>query len=317
VFSEDVVGYLWTMTGWLFFAAGAVLSQCLGARLCSMFLEDAHHTNQGRYLTAFLRPGFLEAGFQSALVIWCFLSTFRGSASSLRDWMALSDVVLVSYYVGLLPAKLSCVVYGCCWGVQLKEDKWWATKYTNPVSKVLRMRPDLKGQPLFPVSTLMSLLFFKNALLCMVYVVMLPYVPGILTFLMTLLNRVDKNIYFALRGDSGGGSNGHNDFEDFRMVEASEKKTHCLKWARPTTWNSCAAICNTVLVVGKALTTAETLDACVVRPLEAAASVPWLNIRICAGLLFAFMLGLLSFGYHYKYLGVWLPRGTCRDKKAR
>lgn len=68
----------------------------LGWRMCSMFIEDIHEIRAGNIIGAFLRPGYLEAGGNSALMIYAFLSGLGWgtdlSLNGLKNYMLLSDV---------------------------------------------------------------------------------------------------------------------------------------------------------------------------------------------------------------------------------
>jgi len=287
--------------------------QFFGWRLCSMFLEDKHRVARGEYLTAFLRPGYIEAGGQSIAVITCttvaLALALSGTppATALTFLFVLTDVIYGPYMAAVALDKLGCVAYGCCWGLEMESDKWYATKYTNPNSKCLRMRPDLKGKPLFPISTLMAALFLKNSLICLLCALFLPYFPGIFTVLVPILNTYDKDIYFPYRGDGGGDQDGYDAKEDFYMVGSAAKRAHVIKWATPSLYIGRAARIFSAsyaaysLFTGAPFVWLKPLDA-----LEDFSTVPF----FVAGSIFSFMLMNFAAGYHFKDLGVWLPRST-------
>lgn len=146
----------------------------VGYRLCSMFIEDTHELTKGNWLRALLRPGFLEAGGHTFLTVYGILVglylTYAMYASGvplsvsrvLVPMCAIVDSLNVGYCTVMWLLSLGCVTYGCCWGMELPNHPWYATVYTSPGAKVLRIRPQLKGKPLYPHTTLRGFLFLKN-----------------------------------------------------------------------------------------------------------------------------------------------------------
>lgn len=252
----------------------------LGWRVCSVCIEDAHHLRAGRWATALRRPGYLEAGghvFAMALALG-----IGGRAHG----VALCDAVNAGYYLGLTFLKLGCVSYGCCWGVALSDkDAWYATRYVDADAKVVRLHPSMRGVPLFPVSSFMAVLFFKNAALCALLLTTGAYRVGAPTALLPLINALDKRLYFAKRGDTAADT-GVDPHEDFRMVPAAEKRRYCQAWAR---WDAvpCALAWLSLLAW---------------RPADAS---PETTAPSWPGASAAFALGAVSFGYHYGRCGCW------------
>jgi len=161
---------------------------------------------------------------------------------------------------------------------------------------------------------LMSALFLKNSIICIFWVTMVPYIPGTFTILLTLLNRKDKDIYFPLRGDSGGGENGFHAAENFRMVAQAEKKAHCLVWARPSQYNSAVAMGYlSFAALRDHFYANQQLIYCPFTSSTTWSFIMPLNLS-SAGLMYAFFLGFMFTGYHYKYIGGWFPRDTSRPR---
>jgi len=198
--------------------------------------------------------------------------------------------------------KLGCVVYGCCWGVQLSHEKWYATRYFNERSKVIRMRPDLAGKPLLPVSTIMAMLFAKNVLCCGFFLWSSPFVPGAFSSFLPWLNRIDKCIYFPYRGDSlaEGGTSGWNCVEEFRMVSACEKRAHCERWSWPSKLNGILSIVSVSfnIYTGNFARVRLSSD----HVLNALHSEYFLETGASL-----FVILFLAYGYHYKTPGRWIP----------
>jgi len=282
----------------------------LGWRLCSMFIEDAHEIRAGNVFRAFLRPGYLEAGGNSALMIFAFLSGLGWgtdlSLEGLKRYILFSDAFNVGYYLYLSALKLGCVVYGCCWGVTMEKPAWYSTYYTSPNAKCLRTRPDLLNKPLFPISSIMAMIFTKNSMLCFAYAMYLPYVPGIFTAVLPWINRLDKNLYFPYRGD--GQETGYVPAENFFMVDPPVKKAHCVKWAVPAQYNGYFAA-------------AYVLYAIIVLHLHASLTlVPVFDQANATHAALAFAIPACTFGYFYREFGLWLEPKTWPDlvgKKAK
>ena len=143
----------------------------IGWRLCSMFLEDKHELDKGNYIRALLRPGFLEAGGHTFLTCYgillgLYFSLTSGQPLSLLSLLTpmccLVDAMNIGYTTVMWLLSLGCVTYGCCWGKEVPAGTWYATVYTNPGAKALRIKPELKGKSLFPHTTLRGFLFMKN-----------------------------------------------------------------------------------------------------------------------------------------------------------
>lgn len=279
----------------------------LGWRMCSMFIEDIHEIRAGNIIGAFLRPGYLEAGGNSALMIYAFLSGLGWgtdlSLNGLKNYMLLSDAFLAGYYLYLTALKLGCVVYGCCWGITMAKPAWYSTYYTSPNAKCLRTRPDLLNKPLFPISSIMAMLFTKNSALCFVSAMYLPYVPGLFTALLPWINRIDKNIYFPYRGD--GQETGYVPGENFFMVDPPTKKAHCLNWAVPAKYNCFFAVAFVVYTLATQSWSTK---------LQMTPAFDQVNSTHAA---LAFGIPACAFGYFYKEFGMWLPAKTWPDLVAK
>lgn len=280
----------WNALGAL--SAAAVM---LGYRLCSMFIEDTHELNRGNVLRALLRPGFLEAGGHT------FLTIFGASVGTMyggwRGALLFCDALNMGYYAGFCFLSLGCVTYGCCWGRPMAYDTWYATKYTSKDSKVLRMRPDLEGKPLFPHATFRAGLFLKNALLVGLLGAIV-YVPGLFSAVYPILNNWDKGLYYARRGDSGDATtSGFCKQENFRMVPPDEKKKHCQQWALVDKLFGNAAI---VAVLWMLVVNGKTLYPLMPQVYDACTMVdPW-------SLLVAYLIPCFTFGYHRHRMGTWM-----------
>ena len=151
--------------------AFSTLMLMIGWRLCSMFLEDKHELDKGNYIRALLRPGFLEAGGHTFLTCYgillgLYFSLTSGQPLSLLSLLTpmccLVDAMNIGYTTVMWLLSLGCVTYGCCWGKEVPAGTWYATVYTNPGAKALRIKPELKGKSLFPHTTLRGFLFMKN-----------------------------------------------------------------------------------------------------------------------------------------------------------
>jgi len=225
----------------------------------------------------------------------------------------MTDAIYGSYMAAVAFDKFGCVAYGCCWGKEMATDAWYATYYTSPNSKVLRMRPDLKGKPLFPISTLMAGLFMKNNIICVLWAIYLPYFPGVFTALIPILNGYDKDIYFPKRGDSGGddSKDGYDVKEDFYMVAQAAKKAHVVKWSAPSRYMGLAARSFVVVSVAYALFSSQALV--YLSPMEHISKVPDTPHYLAASV-FSFCTMFVGTGYHYKELGVWMPRSNLIGK---
>lgn len=281
--------------------AGPVVA-VIGWRMCSMLLEDMHEVRSGNILRAFLRPGYLEAGGHSFLMIFSLLQGLgwgvRLSQDGVKHAVLLSDAFNAGYYLFLASLKLGCVVYGCCWGITMEQPRWYSTYYHSSNSKCIRTRPDLMNKPLFPISTMMAALFVKNSVICFVYAYYLPYVPGTFTAILPWVNRLDKNLYFPYRGD--GANTGYVPGENFYMVEPTVKKAHCIKWALPSMLNgylALAYVAYSVLVLRQHC----SIDL-------------GLNVDIISThATLSFVFPATCFGFFYKHYGLWLPSKTRND----
>jgi len=290
----------------------ASVSAILGSRLCSMFLEDSHNIAAGRYLKAFLRPGWLEAGSANG-PIWVIPALFAYKHVYpdffFPKFLVFWDAFLVSYYIFMFFIKIGCISYGCCWGGVLDHPAWYATYYTNPRAKVLRMRPDLKSTPLFPCSSLMSLVFLKNSLICVSALYVFPYRPGLFGVFIPLINMGDKKLYFPWRGDSGGGEGGVDATEDFRMVAQVEKKAHCVKWAKPAkylmffTWSYFFCTFTTTPSIWVNMYDRKIVDNFLLTP------------HLVRDTVLSFMLWSFAFGFMYQVPGRWVPLASTMKKE--
>jgi len=287
----------------------ASVAAMLGSRMCSMYLEDSHNIAAGHYLQAFLRPGWLEAGSANG-PIWILLPLFvhMYPVTFVPMFLTFWDAFIVSYYLFMFFIKIGCVAYGCCWGFVLEKPAWYATYYNNPRAKVLRMRPDLKNIPLFPCSSLMSLVFLKNSLICLGVLRVLPYRPGLFGAFVPLINMGDKKVYFPWRGDSGGGEEGIDTTEDFRMVGHIEKKAYCTRWATPAkylmyfTWCYVLFSWTTTSSVWINMYDRKVFDAFVQTPQFARDTV------------LSFVLWGFAFSFMYQVPGRWVPRLSTTTK---
>ena len=220
------------------------------------------------------------------------------SSPSAITAVALVDALNIGYYAGFCFLSLGCVTYGCCWGKQVDEGAWWATRYHNHQTKVLRLQPELKGKALFPHATLRGLLFLKNALILMA-LGHIVYVPGLFSILAPILNQFDKNLYFSRRGDAGGDLVGFCADENFIMLKPQDKKAHCMKWALPDQYFSYVA---SIVAIYWVATGQRNLPLLPASELGDVIHLP--GFTIGAGLSYA--ICCLTFGYHYKKLGLWL-----------
>jgi len=273
----------------------------LGYRICSMQIEDAHELARGHFFRALLRPGFLEAGGHTFLTLF---GAFAGlcfphpQGHVLIPSVLLCDAFNVGYYAGFCVLSLGCVTYGCCWGIQLPQDTWYSTRYYAPEAKVLRVRPDLRGKALFPHSTLRGILFLKNAIIVM-FIGTFFYVPGVFSSIFPVLNHYDKQIYYKYRGDSSNDDAGFHREENFRMVSPSEKKIHVTAWARVDKLFGSVSMMVALwcICTGKYNVQVNPFDAYT----KASATPNFLFHCFVSG-----MVACLTFGYHYKRLGLWI-----------
>lgn len=255
----------------------------LGWRLCSAAAEDCHLINDGKILLALKRPGFLEAGVWPPVV--AFLLSVAVCSNSISSFWLLCDSFCVAYYAMLFFTKLGCVSYGCCWGALMEKAEWYSTYYSHPESKCIRMRPDLAGKPLFPVSTMMAFLFLKNSAIGVLIGCLGVYSPGMIVAILPHLNALDKKVYFPLRGD--GEESSFDEKEDFRMLSPAEKKRHCEKWSIPARVVSLLALANLLC--------------------------EWMGSEIALCFL-SFTSLFFLFGYHFPCMGCWCTE-RCNPKR--
>lgn len=279
----------------------------IGFRLCSMFLEDEHEIKKGNWIRAFLRPGFLEAGGHTfctcyGILLGLYFTAMKGEftpAGILLPMCCIVDALNVGYTTVMWLLSLGCVTYGCCWGKELPAGTWYGTVYNHPSTKVLRIRPQLEGKPLFPHTTLRGFLFFKNGVILSILGTFF-YVPGLFTVIYPILNRKDKDIYYSKRGDAGEDMVGFCAEENFYMVEPGLKKAHCVAWSKPDMYFGYVAMITVVYYLATNGGKAMTID-----PFPffgPAMDLP----QFTTGMICAFIFGCASFGYHYKSLGCWL-----------
>jgi len=96
------------------------------------------------------------------------------------------------------------------------------------------------------------------------------------------------------------------------MVEGPPKQAHSVKWSRPSRWTSSLATLYVAYGLYVAATTGAWAPMLALDPLGALPSVTSMPLFV-PHTLFAFVFGYMFSGYHYKQLGVWLPRSELVD----
>lgn len=146
--------------------------------LCSLFFSKIfHYFALGREFLRNPKKHLAETAFYNqggqlgvlAGVVWLSVNTGIG-------FFACMDLVLTSGCLALALGRIGCYSYGCCHGRPTRST--FATTYTHPESKTLRMFPEFADLPLVPTQ-LYSSAFNFALLAAMIFILSLGPKAGL------------------------------------------------------------------------------------------------------------------------------------------